>query len=342
MKYDNIDLFAGKPENYRWDTDKNAELLNIIFLGGTFGNFLKFFLEKFSTKTPDMIGDPFTETGTSHKVKDSNFSGLIQRYHSSFINDNRGEDNLPVCIISPSTRKHYLFLKKSQWYRGSDRKNSPDDLWKLAVGEMPTEMQLLAKEIIKLYDIKEVAHYFWIPKFIIRDWYKLEFLKPLEDTYNHRNVQALKQHEFFKKQKTCHLDLEAFFDWETFIESITELDDMFGLALDYRRRAEMRELFDKGIQLDIIRQECNLVEAVLDKGDDQPLNGLDVATEGFIYAETERKNDFIQMPLTNRFFRDTDEMMQFIEYYPKHYKAMNPNMPKFNGIPNPFYLDKLK
>src|SRR6056300_244170 len=133
MKYD-IDLFAGMPENHRWDTDKNAELLNIIFLGGTFGNFLKFFLEKFSTKTPDMIGDPFTETGTSHEVKDSNFSGLIQRYHSSFINDNRGEDNLPVCIISQSTRKHYLFLKKSQCSRGSDRKNSPDDLWKLAVG----------------------------------------------------------------------------------------------------------------------------------------------------------------------------------------------------------------
>ena len=40
MKYE-IDLFAEKPEkpeNYRWDTEKNAKLLNIIFLGGTFAN----------------------------------------------------------------------------------------------------------------------------------------------------------------------------------------------------------------------------------------------------------------------------------------------------------------
>ena len=72
------------------------------------------------------------------------------------------------------------------------------------------------------------------------------------------------------------------------------------------------------------------------------MNALDVSTEGFIYAEMEKANDFIQMPLTNRFFRDTDEMKQFIDYYPEHYKAMNPNMPKFNGIPNPYYLDKDK
>ena len=32
----------------------------------------------------------------------------------------------------------------------------------------------------------------------------------------------------------------------------------------------------------------------------------------------------------------------FIEHYPNHYKAMNPNMPEFDGKPNPFYLKKGK
>ena len=34
--------------------------------------------------------------------------------------------------------------------------------------------------------------------------------------------------------------------------------------------------------------------------------------------------------------------MDYLKYYPEHYKAMNPNLPKFNGIPNPFYLWNLK
>jgi hypothetical protein len=81
---------------------------------------------------------------------------------------------------------------------------------------------------------------------------------------------------------------------------------------------------------------------VLESNLDTSLADLDVATEGFLYAELEKNNDFIQMPLTNRFFRDTAEINQFIEHYPGHYKAMNPNMPKFNGIPNPYYLKKDK
>jgi len=344
MKND-IDIFNNfdRPPDYRWDQDQNAGLLNIVFQGGTFGDFLRYFLEQFSAKTPNISRLPFTDTGTSHVLRNKDFSGLIQRYHQSFINDNEGNSGLPVCIILPSTGKHYLYLKKAHWFRVGDHKISPDDLWKKAVGEMPESIIDHAKEIIKLYDIKDTAHFTWIPKFIIRDWYKLEFLQDLEDTYNCHWFGTFKTHPFWEEQKMFHLDLETFFDWNTFVENITELNDMFGLDLDFDRQAEMKEIFDRGLSLDTIRQECNLAEDVIDNSNsDESLKGLDVATEAFIYAEIEKANDFIQMPLTNRFFRDAEEIRQFVEHYPEHYKAMNPNMPKFNGIPNPYYLDKNK
>jgi len=343
MKHD-IDLFGTVyPIDHRWDQDQNAKLLNIVFHGGTFGNFLKYFLERFSGKTPNITVDPFTEIGTSHQVNDSNFSGLIQRYHQRFINDNKGHTGLPVCLITPSTGKHYLYLKKAQWFRAGDHKISPDHLWQKAVGEMSQSITGHAKEIIKLYDIKDTAHFSWIPKFIVRDWYKLEFLQDLKDTHNYQWFNAFKTHQFFEGQKMFRLDLETFFGWDTFVENITELNDMFDLALDFDRQAEMKEIFDLGLSLDLIRQECNLAEEVInDSNSDQSLRSLDVATEAFIYAEMEKANDFIQMPLTNRFFRDVSELSQFLEHYPNHYKAMNPNMPKFNGIPNPYHLDKNK
>ena len=342
MKHD-IDLFGTDyPMDHRWDLDQNAKLINIVFSGGTFGNFLKYFLEKFSTMTPDITVDPFTKTGTSHVLKNKDFSGLMQRYHQSFINDNKGKTNLPICIILPSSKKHYLYLKKAQWFRVNDKKVSPDDFWKKAVGEMPELIANKAKEIIKLYDIKDPAHFTWIPKFIVRDWYKLEFLQDLKDTHNYQWFEVFKKHKFFEEQKMFHLDLETFFNWDTFVENITELNDVFGLALDFGRQTEMKTFFDQGLSLDIIRQECNMAEDVLDNRSDSQLTGLDVAMEGFIYAEIEKANDFLQMPLTNRFFRDAEEIKQFVEHYPTHYKAMNPNMPTFNGIPNPYYLNKNK
>jgi hypothetical protein len=331
MKHD-IDLWQDYPMDHRWDQDQNASLLNIVFHGGTFGNFLRYFLERFSTKTPNIPRLPFTDTGTSHAFRNKDFSGLIQRYHSSFINDNEGHTGLPVCLITPSTKKHFLYLKKAQWFRVGDLKISPDDLWKKAIGEMPEVIdnpEMIAnqvKGIIKLYDIKDTAHFTWIPKFIIRDWYKLEFLQDLEDTHNYQWFDALKKHPFWEEQKVFHLDLETFFDWDSFVENITELDDMFGLALDFDRQAEMKEIFDRGLSLDVVRQECNLVEDVLANRSDLRLDQLDVATEAFIYAETEKANPDIQMPLTNRFFRDAEEIRQFIEHFPNWYRRSNPNL----------------
>ncbi len=333
---------GGYPDDYRWDIDKNASLLNIVYIGGTFGNFLKYFIERYSTKTPPMETDPFNATGTAHQLYNKQFSGLVQKYHQSFINDNKGETDLPICLITPTHKKQFLYLQKAQWFRQGDSKNSPDDLWKKAVGEMPEQVKRHAIEIIKQYDIKETAHFTWIPKFIVRDWYKQGFLQDLKSTHHYQWFDMFKNHPFFQKQKVFHFDLGAFFDWNTFKENIVELDKVYGLALDFGREGGMQKLFHQGYSLDVIRQESNLADDVLEKGLDTSLSNLDVSTEAYIYAEVEKKNDFIQMPLTNRFFRDTGELNQFVEHYPIHYKAMNPNMPEFNGIPNPYYLNKSK
>ena len=330
MKH-NIDLFYDEvyPKDYRWDRDQNAKVLNIVYKPGTLGSFLRYFLEKFSNRTPDIAGNPFTAIGTCDAYDNqahSLFSGLIQKYHQSFMNDNEGHTGLPVCLITPSTRKHFLFLKKSSWLRVGKHKISPDDLWNKAVGDMPAILKNHAQAIIKLYDIKDTAHFTRIPKFIVRDWYKLESLHDLKDTYNYQWFDTFKKHPFWEGQKMFQLDLETFFDWDTFVENITELNDMFDLDLDFDRQAEMKELFNKGLSLDITRQECNLAEDVLDNRSDLRLNRLDVSTEAFIYAEMEKANPDIQMPLTNRFFRDAEEIRQFIEYYPNWYRRPNPNI----------------
>jgi hypothetical protein len=324
-----IDLFENNlDERFKPDKDKNAKILNIVFQGGTFGNFLKYFLDKFSKHSPDIYSEPFTEIGTSHNIDSRNFSGLIQRYHPSFIDNNKNETDLPVCLILPKSKKHYLYLKKAQWFRGGDRKMSPDHLWSTAVGELPDLQRREADKIMDLYDIKERSHFTWIPKFIVRDWYKLEFLLPLDQTYNYQYFDLLNNHPFFKVQKTFCLDLETFFNWDTLRNNLVKLNNVFDLELDFGRDDEMKYLFEKSWMLDTIRQECQLAEDVCDKDLDVKFRGLDVSTEAFIYSEYEKRNHNIQMPLTNRFFRDTEEIRQFLEHFPNWYRRTNPNIPR--------------
>lgn len=330
MKENDIDIFfhPTASNNHRWDRDQNAKLLNIVFNGGTFGNFLKFFLDKFSKLTPDIVVNPFNRTGTSHRLPKAEYSGLIQRYHLSFINDNEGKLDLPICIILPSTKKHYLFLKKAQLYRRTkeDQMISPNDLWQKPIGEIKKKLPDFVSAITKLYAIKENSYSSFIPKFIVRDWYKLEFLMDLKETYSYKAYELIKKHKFFERQNVFHLDLETFFDWDSFLKNIEVLDNKFKLDLDFARQTEMKNLFDKGIGLDSIRQECNMAEKVLERQNHFSFESLDVTTEAFIYAEFEKSNPDIQMPLTNRFFKDTEEIRQFIDYYPNWYRTKNPNL----------------
>ena len=43
------------------------------------------------------------------------------------------------------------------------------------------------------------------------------------------------------------------------------------------------------------------------------------------------------MPLVDQFFQDTQQIIDYVTYYPQHYKSMNPNLPVFGGKPNPFF-----
>ena len=334
-----IDLFGTEwPRDYRWDQDKNAKLLNIVFHGGTFGNFLRFFLEKFSKITPDVEFTPFTDIGTSHNTK--YYSGMIQRYHSSFINDNVGEVNLPICVILPNTEKDFLYLKKAQWFRAGDHKLLPDHLWNKKILENKNPLMKDAVDnICSLYNISLKDDY--IPKFIVRDWYKLEFLEDMTKTVNYHYFKTLKEHPFFVKQKTHHFPLDSFFDFDIFFKNVKELDFVFGLRLDFDRITEMRDIFMQGYNLDIHRQHTNMMADIiknLSTDNDMLIPNLDVSFEGFIYAHIEKNYDFTMAPLTNYFFKDTNELKSYIKNYPEHYKAMNPLLPIFKGISNPFYL----
>ena len=83
--------------------------------------------------------------------------------------------------------------------------------------------------------------------------------------------------------------------------------------------------------------EKQIKQAIKD-GENMDCSTLDIVEQGYLSSWIEQNYDFIQTPLTRNFFSDTNEILEYVKYYPNHYKAMNPNLPKFNNIDNPFHL----
>jgi hypothetical protein len=168
-----------------------------------------------------------------------------------------------------------------------------------------------------------------IPKFIVRDWYKLEFLQPLHITHHYRVFDTLKNHLFFKKQKIKHFPLESFFSFELFIKEIKILNKFFSLELDFDRMSEMQSIFEMAYELDRLRQKASLtikITDMLSAENDIEIPELGVLFEAFIYAFIEKTNPLIQAPLTNYFFKNTKEIKEYLKNYPSWYQRPNPNL----------------
>ena len=309
------------------DRDYDAPLLNIVFKGGTFGNFLRFFLDKFSQLTPEIPEHPVTNLGTSHKK--ISYSNKIKRQHEDFIDEYKEKTNLNICQILPITNLDYLYLKASQWVRAGDALQRPNHLWQKTIDSlmMTSRLKKSTKEILSLYDLSDTVEK--IPKFIVRDWYKLEFLQDLSNHYNYFSFQEFKDHDFFKKQKTHHFPMESFFEFDVFLKNVRLLDSEFSLKLNFHKKKQMKDMFDKSYNLDVYRQQINHAKKIiksLNIDENVEIQELDVSIEAFIYAHLEKNYTNIQMPLVNDFFKSSRDIKQYIKCFPNWYKKPNPNL----------------
>ena len=96
-----------------------SRLVNVAFQGGTHGNFLRYCIDKFSTKTPHIDGLPFSVNNTSHNFE-INYSNSVNRYHPT---DNPApyftNPEEPHILITVD-KKDLLFLERWVTQRAGD------------------------------------------------------------------------------------------------------------------------------------------------------------------------------------------------------------------------------
>ena len=128
---------------------------------------------------------------------------------------------------------------------------------------------------------------------------------------------------------------------EQFKNTLAQADEELDLGLDLSD-LQVHDIFLTKLHHTSTRHRAlDIIQAIQNKTDID-ISNIDTVEQAYLSAWIEENNKFVVVPQSNSFFKSTGEIMRWLQTYPEHYKAMNPNLPKFNGIPNPFHLWNLK
>jgi hypothetical protein len=181
----------------------------------------------------------------------------------------------------------------------------------------------------------DINEYKKVPVSVMRDFIKITFL----DYKNNQTLASMNRIKANLSQDVETISLSEIWNTDRFIKRMQQISDTLnlGLVLDADAVSLHSEFLSRRVNNETWNRVYNIIEA-LKKEENMDCSKLDIVEQGYLSSWIEQNYNFVQTPLTRSYFDDTNEILEYVKYYPNHYKAMNPNLPKFNNIDNPFYL----
>tara|TARA_B100000902_G_scaffold311291_1_gene301107 strand:- start:515 stop:1462 length:948 start_codon:yes stop_codon:yes gene_type:complete len=300
---------------------------------GCHGHYLRYLIDRCSSNTPRITELPFNSLGNSHKP--IAYSDYVTFVHSTQHLENKNLKNKKIIKIIYS--ENILYYERVAMNRAADANRDINTVYK-DISFLKNYNNQFYEKIRSLYSVDIDS----VPKWLLRDAYKLGFL----DWSNQGSVVTAKQdiewiEENLARDNTIHYtQVDVFFTAEKLKRELQDLDRAFGLDLEFDDFESVHKEFLSRNKILESHENTEIVLDAIKNNKDIPIPVLDIIQQAYVYAELEKKYDFITMPMINDFFKTTKEITDYLKLYPQHYKAMNPNLPKFNSIDNPFFLHR--
>jgi hypothetical protein len=300
---------------------------------GCHGHYLVYLIDRLSNRTPEIKQLPFNAQGNSHnKIVYSDFAEFVD---ASQHEENKNLKNTNILKIVYSD--NILYYERVAMARAGDANRDIHSI-NNDISFFKTYNKEFYEKIHALYKIDSNN----VPKWLLRDAYKMGFL----DWQNQGSVVTAKQNikwieENLAGQNNIHYtQVDVFFTTEKLKIELQELDEKFDLDLCFNNFEQIHQQFMDRNNILNTHSHTDLVLDAVKRQQDIPVPTLDIIQQAYVYAKLEQQYDFITMPITDSFFATTKEILDYVKMYPEHYKAMNPNLPKFNNIDNPFFLHR--
>ena len=315
-----------------------TRLVHIAFQPICHGHYLQYIIDRFSKSTPEIKELPFEENGISHK--EFNNSGFVHIYHPTELKNSFTNVQEPHIFIT--VEEEDLFFLHRLAYTRPDGVTTPFTNFSSNNSTTETVSDFFIRHFedkFKKYYNLELHKSRTVPKFILRDFFKINYLDIEQDSWI-KNNQELKEK---LPSNTYSIPLKDFWDIQRFVERLKKCSNYLNLQLDINESlVNVHRLFLKKLhRYETKNRVLEIIESIKNNKK-MDISRVDILEEAQLSAWIEKNYEFITIPLTNNFFSTVDEIIQYVENFPQHYKAMNPNLPTFNGIPNPFHLWNLK
>jgi hypothetical protein len=301
---------------------------------GCHGHYLTYLIDRLSKKTPPIKELPFNHLGNSHNRLA--YSGFSEFYEDFYKRENV-LDLTGANVVKILYSNDILYFERVAMNRANDSGRDINNLHK-DISFLKSYNKEFYDKIHELYPINNDN----VPKWLLRDAFKMGFL----DMERQGSVIELKRdikwiEDNLKKNNAIHYtQVNVFFTTDTLKRELQDLDQKFALNLDFSELEKIHEDFMGRNKILQTHKNTQIALDAISNKKDIAIPPLDIIQEAWVYAQLEKKYDFVIMPMTEDFFKTTKEIADYITLYPQHYKAMNPNLPKFNNIDNPFFLHR--
>ena len=163
----------------------------------------------------------------------------------------------------------------------------------------------------KYYNINLQDTNYTVPRFIMRDWYKLSFLNPKENGFMQWQEKMLE----YKPKNCFKFPVSAFWNMNKFITTMKILNEHWNLKLRLDTEMEdIHKLFLKKVTFLSTKNRADDIIKAIKKNIDYDLSDIDTVEQAYISAWIEKNYKFVQVPLCNQFFKNTKKSITIQQY----------------------------
>lgn len=295
--------------------------IQVIYAPGTFGNCVRWLFYRFSKDSPYKdIDSPWDEDHRVHGFFDDPVHrGRFRRGHQV---NNRIDSPDPTAqkVVINFKFEDLLFVERCGFYRNVGCENN----------------EKRYANIINQADATFVKNTFGSvrsSKSVAKELVKIQF----HDMGKHVWWDSMKKIMLDKDHH--HFDMYSLWDHDKLIHELRKVSDRYDLdfVIDEKVIRNVVEEVKRSYPV-ITRNRANEVLDAIISNTNTDCYDLDIYEQAFIETELEKTHDSLIFPYGSHWFKNTLQIKEFLDTYPAYLKHMNPRLPWYNNMKNPFYL----
>ena len=294
--------------------------IQVIYAPGCWGHAVRWMLDRFSPQSRFKgIDSPWDSADNVHGFKSRDYNPLFKRGHQL---DGRFDSPDPDAdkIILSYEPLDILFVERCRFYRNPGMRiehNRYNDIIARA------DKSFVKKTFGENNSSKSVA----------KELTKIQF----HDSRSHAWWGAM--NKFNSEKEHYKLKMENLWDNRKLVEEFKNIDKKYKLELDIDEKV-IANVVDKISKEHVVQTKNRAFDVLtaISSGTNMACGDLDIMEQAYIETELEKANDCIIFPYGTNWFEHTNQITEFIDTYPTYLKHMNPRLPWYNNIKNPYHV----